>query len=116
MPIGLIKIDVEGHEFSALTGARQTILENRPIILFEQSESDFENGSSKVIELLRSFGYSSFATVLPAPFAPSWLPRMLRPALTLIARCISGFSFRIVSSSSIAPAFYSFIIAIPDLA
>lgn len=115
-PIGLIKIDVEGHEFSALSGARQIIRENRPIILFEQSESDFENGSSKVIELLRSLGYRSFAIVLPSPLAPPWLPRILRPALTLIARCIAGFRFKIASSSNIAPAFYSFIIAIPDRA
>lgn len=34
--ISLIKIDVEGHELSALKGMSKTILENKPLILFEQ--------------------------------------------------------------------------------
>lgn len=35
LPICLIKIDVEGHEFEVLEGAQKTINENRPIIYIE---------------------------------------------------------------------------------
>jgi FkbM family methyltransferase len=35
MPIGFIKIDVEGAEFSVFRGARRVISEGQPVVLFE---------------------------------------------------------------------------------
>jgi FkbM family methyltransferase len=34
-PVGFIKIDVEGHEQSLLTGAEETLREHRPVLLVE---------------------------------------------------------------------------------
>lgn len=114
LPIGLIKLDVEGHEYAAISGAKNAIKINKPIILFEQAAVDFKNGISPVIELLKSFGYSKFATIMPFPFTPTWVPRIVRPALTLCARLIVGFNYKIAINNSINPGFYSFIVAIPD--
>tara|TARA_B100000212_G_scaffold340756_1_gene322162 strand:+ start:1159 stop:2028 length:870 start_codon:yes stop_codon:yes gene_type:complete len=58
--IGLIKIDIEGHELKALLGSKNIIKENRPIILFEQHEKEIKNGSSKVINYLKNLGYSFY--------------------------------------------------------
>ncbi len=114
VPIGLIKLDVEGHELAALIGARKTISHHRPIILFEQNSTDFKNGISPVMELLKSFGYARFATVMPSPRLPSWLPHMLKAPITAAARLLMGFNYVIAIDKDIPPGFYSFIIAIPD--
>ena len=114
MSIGLIKLDVEGHELAALNGARNTIASHRPIILFEQNAADFKNGVSPVMELLKSLGYASFATVMPSPLLPSWLPNMLKAPITAAARFLMGFDYVIAINKDITPGFYSFIIAIPD--
>lgn len=37
--VGLIKIDVEGHEFAVLDGARETIKRCRPVLIIEIEES-----------------------------------------------------------------------------
>jgi len=114
MPIGLIKLDVEGHEYAAIAGARETIKANKPVILFEQSDADFKDGVSQVIELLKSFGYSKFATVMPSPFMPRWITGIIRSTFTLFARLFFGFDYKIAIEKEISPGFYSFIIALPE--
>ncbi len=47
-----IKIDVQGHEFSVLQGAEQTIREHQPIILAE-----FNEGNSLALVWLEARGY-----------------------------------------------------------
>lgn len=54
--IGLIKIDVEGHELNALNGMKKLIEKNKPIIVFEQNRG-IHNGTSDEIEFLKSIGY-----------------------------------------------------------
>jgi FkbM family methyltransferase len=59
--ISLIKIDVEGHEFSVIKGAIQLLKEQKPILLLEQREIDFSNdGESELINQLIELGYTDF--------------------------------------------------------
>jgi len=63
--VSLIKIDVECYEYHVFQGARETILRNKPVIIFElMSGSDYYNCSSEIKEefdkvflLLESWGY-----------------------------------------------------------
>lgn len=51
-PVDLIKIDVEGHEASVLRGAQRLLVQDEPIVFFEQSTQDGEAAS-----LLARLGY-----------------------------------------------------------
>jgi FkbM family methyltransferase len=62
--ISLIKIDVENYEFFTLLGARETILKNNPVIVFEVNGSNLEinpakekENFSRVMSLIESYGY-----------------------------------------------------------
>lgn len=59
----LIKIDVEGMEYSALKGAEKVISKFHPTICLEQHEDEFNSGynETKAIDWLRSKGYRIFA-------------------------------------------------------
>jgi len=105
--VQIMKIDVEGHEAQVLRGARQTILKDRPVILFEQHEGEFQDDASPVIDLIKSFGYHRFAVVERQPWLWfAWLSALLR--LTL------GEKIVMKSVSSFKPRFYSMVVAIPD--
>jgi FkbM family methyltransferase len=57
--VDLIKIDVEGGELLVLEGAKETIIRNKPVIIFEHGlgASEFYNSSpDKVFQLLTSCG------------------------------------------------------------
>jgi hypothetical protein len=56
-PIDLIKIDVEGHEFAALSGAVETLDRWHPKIIFECLP---ETAPGSIESLLRGLGYSIF--------------------------------------------------------
>jgi FkbM family methyltransferase len=53
--VGLIKLDIQGHEYAALLGARQTILHDHPTILIEMERWD-EN-APKIEALLADWDY-----------------------------------------------------------
>lgn len=109
--VKLLKIDVEGHEYKALSGARSIIQEHRPIILFEQHADDFINGESQVLSLLREMGYKDFAIIRRYPLP---LPSILKFILTPMLRVLLGEQTKIVLTNVVKPDFYSFIIALPD--
>jgi FkbM family methyltransferase len=52
--IGFLKIDVEGLEYPVFRGAKRTLTENRPIVLFECTAAGLANSSSNA-EQLHSF-------------------------------------------------------------
>lgn len=51
-PIGLVKIDAEGHELPALRGMKRLLERDHPTLIVEDS-------SSEIAEFLAGFGYSS---------------------------------------------------------
>jgi FkbM family methyltransferase len=53
-PPGLLKIDIEGAEFLALQGARQLLLNHRPVLVIEIHNA---GACAKCVELLRSLSY-----------------------------------------------------------
>ena len=108
--IKLIKIDVEGHEYQVLSGAKNLILENQPIILFEQHNSDFVNGESKVVDLLIEYGYSKFATVRRHPYAYKVFGKASGKNLL---RSIFPESVKIKLCSKPDEGTYAFVAAIP---
>ncbi|BBZ71669.1 FkbM family methyltransferase [Mycobacterium paraseoulense] len=58
--IGMIKIDVEGHELAVLRGAAQTLARNRPAIMVEAEQRHYPNAVAEITALLREFGYSGY--------------------------------------------------------
>jgi FkbM family methyltransferase len=63
-PVGLIKIDVEGHEPAAIEGMRHLIQRSHPVIVSECNEHWLKNcsgtSSADYVGLLNSFGYHVF--------------------------------------------------------
>lgn len=112
--VKLIKIDVEGHEYDALLGCEKTIKNYKPLIIFEQHESDFNDNSTKSIDLIKSYGYSSFVCIEKSPKPPSFFPMFLQLFYSTAYRFIVGSSMKIVKVSNIKPGFYPFIVAVPD--
>lgn len=64
-PVGLIMLDTEGGEEKALVGARETIVNHKPNIVFEIHRHfvDWSEGLEKtsIVQFLQSHGYSVFA-------------------------------------------------------
>lgn len=58
MKVGLLKIDVEGHELEVIKGALDLLERDRPIVLYE----NLEEGSDRVGRELEALGYKNFYT------------------------------------------------------
>lgn len=59
-PVGLIKIDVEGHEADVLAGARALIARDRPRLMIEIEERHRPGAHDRVRDLLAPAGYDRF--------------------------------------------------------
>jgi FkbM family methyltransferase len=63
--IGLIQLDIEGAEFSALQGAQRILLQNKPNIIFalHRNYVDWSQGlrATPICQLLLNLGYEIFA-------------------------------------------------------
>lgn len=63
--IGMIQMDIEGAELSALKGARNTLERDRPVVIFELHRSyvDWSNGlrATPICDLLLKLGYEVYA-------------------------------------------------------
>ena len=107
--IGIMKIDVEGAEKEVVLGSRRMIERNRPIILFEQNETDVVDGSSPTLELLRSYGYD-FALIRNNLGDGSNFVKRFVPA---ILRLFVGRKKIVEQLNHLEPRFYEMIIAYP---
>jgi FkbM family methyltransferase len=58
--IGLIKIDVEGHELAVLHGATETLTQQRPAIVVEAEERHHPNSVAEITGLLQGLGYAGY--------------------------------------------------------
>jgi FkbM family methyltransferase len=56
--VGIIKIDVEGHEFAMLRGAEQTIRQCRPVLVVEIEERHHPGRSWDIIHYILGIGYA----------------------------------------------------------
>jgi FkbM family methyltransferase len=112
--LGLVKIDVEGHELAVLKGGKALLERDKPVILFEQQIENFSNGQSLVYEYLKSIGYKKFAIVKAAPEFATDLPRFLKAPLSLLLKLIFGLSYEVQAIDSLSVDSYPFIIALPQ--
>ena len=89
--IGLIKIDVEGHELQAFEGMRRLLEKYKPIILFEQNRG-ITSGSSNEIDFLRSIGYEHLYELNRVEnwITPKCFPKTLKSLLQIIEVLILG--------------------------
>ncbi len=58
--VSLIKIDVEGHEYSVIEGAAATLASSRPALLVEIEQRHTDKPIWKVFEKILSFGYQGY--------------------------------------------------------
>lgn len=61
--VGLIKIDVEGHELAVLRGAADTLTRNRPAIVVEAEQRHHPNAVGEITALLTGLGYAGYFDV-----------------------------------------------------
>jgi FkbM family methyltransferase len=58
--VGMIKIDVEGHELAVIHGAADTLARNRPAVLVEAEERHHPNAVAEVTDFLTGLGYAGY--------------------------------------------------------
>jgi FkbM family methyltransferase len=61
--VGLVKIDIEGHEEQALRGMQALLGAQRPVIVFEQKADVISDGTSNSLDLIRAAGYAYFYSI-----------------------------------------------------
>ena len=107
--VRLVKIDVEGHEMSAIGGMQKILERCSPVVIFEQHLGGFVNGISPVIELLKKNGYTDFYSVDRIPSTQ----RGGRVGKLWFFLCSMLLGFRLVvrHRTTVEPAFYEMLIA-----
>ena len=58
--VGLVKIDVEGHEMDALRGMSETLQRNRPNLIVESESRHDERNPQQLFSFLSDLGYDGF--------------------------------------------------------
>jgi FkbM family methyltransferase len=112
--LGLVKIDVEGHELAVLNGGKRLLMRDKPVILFEQQVENFNKGQSPVYEYLETIGYRKFVTVKATPEVNTSLPKFLRSVVSVILKLVFGLSYQVQVLETLPVDSYSFIIALPE--
>ena len=112
--MGLLKIDVEGHELAVLKGGTALLKRDKPVILFEQQIENFVDGKSPVYEYLKSIGYTKFSTVKQAPSISLNLPKPLKKLASILFNLIFGLSYQVQILHDLPVDSYPFIIALQE--
>jgi FkbM family methyltransferase len=108
--ISLIKIDIEGHELSALKGASEIIQKNKPIILFEQHTDNFVNGTSSVVDYLRELNYKFFTIEQSFNFGDGFIFKIFG----IILRAILGYKLTLTETDYFKNRPYDMIVAVQN--
>jgi FkbM family methyltransferase len=58
--VSLIKIDVEGHEYSVIEGAKATLLSSKPALLIEIEQRHINRPINEVFDKILSLGYQGY--------------------------------------------------------
>ncbi len=106
--IGLVKIDVEGAEFNVVSGGKETLTRNKPVILFEQQLNDFQNGRSKVIDYLNDLGYSFYIVKKTPKQSNTTFERISN----LFIELVTGRKYEIKQCEYFKPDLYNMVIAV----
>lgn len=106
----LMKIDVEGMEYDVLRGAKNIIEKNKPIILFEQHMTDFDENESNSIRFLRDLDYEICWVNLANSTKP-WVVRRILNFFELIF--FIKINRRIVTATKVPSGYYSMLIGVP---
>ncbi len=107
--LSFIKMDVEGFEASVIRGGTATIGTHHPLIVLEQLESEFVDGSTECVALLEGMGYR-FCWHCAGSRATNTLLRRLHNVRELFA----GRTHRIFSGDKVPRRNYSMLIAVPE--
>ncbi|MFL9960553.1 FkbM family methyltransferase [Paraburkholderia sediminicola] len=103
-----IKMDVEGFEPKVLQGGLRTITKYWPLIVLEQHESDFTDGNSKSISILKDLGYKF-----------CWHQSGVSSRNTLIRHLFNikemfiGRTHKVVTAEIVPAGNYAMLIAVP---
>ena len=106
--IDLIKIDVEGNELNVLKGMKETIQKSSPIILFETQKKEIFNGTSAVINYLKSIEYNKFYSIENYPNTKVTIFNKIAYYMKFIFLSRKKY---IVERDKFESKFYTFIIA-----
>ena len=108
--ISLIKIDVEGFESNVIRGGLATINKYQPIIILEQLESEFIDGSTDALELLKKEGYV-FCWHQSWAASRGWLARRINTVRNILLGGTYDYNF--LTGNMPPKATYGMIIAVP---
>ena len=103
-----LKIDTEGFELNVLKGARETLKKHMPIVVIEQHEHEFLEGTTPSIQFLTEMGYT-FCWGRKGSQAKSWVLRRLYNVWELFF----GKTHTIIGNDIPPVATYSMLICIP---
>jgi FkbM family methyltransferase len=108
--VSFIKLDVEGFEYNVIRGGLSLIRRHRPIIVLEQTESSFVDGSTESIDLLKENGYR-FCWCQAALFDRSWIVRRLGTIGTILFG--TSYDFNFTTDDAVPKGNYETLIAVP---
>lgn len=88
--IDLVKMDIDGREYAALSGGQQTLAKFHPLLVLETGTNAFKHNSSpsEVVDLLKNLGYEFYKMNEEKPLNPIRLNQLLMstPSIDLLCK------------------------------